>query len=498
MVAPADNLPTAVYSAAQVRELDRRAIEDCSIPGYELMRRAGASALESLLRRWPRARRVAILCGAGNNAGDGYVLARLAQRAGLLVRVFALTDPHGLRGNAATAWDDYRAAGGILAADAVGQLDSIDVVVDALLGTGLDRPLEGRFADAVTRINASRRPVLALDIPTGLDADTGAVHGTAVQATATVTFVGLKQGLFVGCGPDCCGQLEFGGLGIPAELAMRLVPRLLRLGRAELETVLPRRPRTQHKGASGRLLLVGGAPGTSGAIRLAGEAALRAGAGLVYVATHPESAAAVVAGRPELMCRSVRAPEELEPLLELVDAVVVGPGLGRDAWGRSLWGAVLASGRPLIVDADGLNLLALEPVARGNWILTPHPGEAARLLDCRVGEVQGARRSAVLELARRYAGIAVLKGCGTLVAAHGAADVWLCDRGNPGMATAGMGDVLSGVLGALQAQSQDGFATAKAGVLLHALAGDDAARDGERGTLAGDLLPFIRRWANPC
>ncbi len=467
------------------------------------MTRAASSALAVMQRRWAGARRVAVICGAGNNAGDGYVLARLARKAGLEVRVVALVTADRLKGDAARGERDCRAAEVPIQPFDAGALDIApgfepELVVDALLGTGLDRPAAGDFATAIERMNAAGAPVLALDIPSGLQADTGLVLGAAVRATATVTFVGLKQGLFVGRASDFCGAIEFSDLAIPAAVGNDLVPMLERLMIEDLRRALPRRPRSQHKGASGRLLLIGGAPGMSGAIRLAAEAALRTGAGLVYVATHPASVGVVMSGRPELMCRPVEALPDIEPLLELADAVVVGPGLGRSEWARSLWQRALATEQPLIVDADGLNMLAEAPLARGRWILTPHPGEASRLLARSVVEIQEDRLESARDLAERYAAVAVLKGPGTLVAtADLDAPVAVCDRGNPGMATAGMGDVLSGVLGALAVQLDDLRLAAHAGVLIHSLAGDDAAAGGERGTVAADLLPYLRQWANP-
>ncbi|HEY5624836.1 MAG TPA: NAD(P)H-hydrate dehydratase, partial [Gammaproteobacteria bacterium] len=242
---------------------------------------------------------------------------------------------------------------------------------------------------------------------------------------------------------------------------------------------------------------VGGGPGMPGAVRLAAEAALRSGAGLVRVATHADSATQVVAGRPEIMCLPVAGARELDDLLENADGVVLGPGLGQSDWGRRLAARVLQSDLPLVVDADGLNLLAEAPQARGRWILTPHPGEAARLGQCTVAEIQAGRLAAAKGLAAQYDGVVVLKGAGTLVAEPGDRIPAVCDRGNPGMGTAGMGDVLSGVIGALLVQTGDASLSARAGVLLHAMAGDAAVTDGERGLLARDLMPHLRRLANP-
>ena len=529
MVRTRDSLPQAVYTTAQVRELDRIAIDERGMVGYELMCRAGQAAFTVLKERWPDAHKVTVYCGAGNNAGDGYVLARLARAAGLSVRLEAVVPPTRLRGDARLAWEDCRdACVAVEPFDPGGTPEFVpDVIVDALLGTGLDRPVEGDFAEAVAHLNASCAPILALDVPSGLDADTGRPHGDAVHATVTITFVGLKQGLFLGDAPDYRGDLEFSDLMVPPDVAFGMMPVLERLHPNVLRAALPPRPRSSHKGSNGRVLLVGGGPGMSGAIRLAAEAALRVGAGLVYVATHRDSVATVMSGRPELMCWAVEGADDLEPLLELADAVVLGPGLGCSDWSRALWSRVAGAAQPLVVDADGLNLLAEGRVERGNLLLTPHPGEAGRLLQRDAGAVQSDRLGAVRELAERYRAAVVLKGACTLVAvptdsvaravvpresasrteprAVTPADsrpedrlaVSVCDYGNPGMATGGTGDVLSGVLGGLLAQLEDLPLAARAGVLLHALAGDEAASGGERGMVAGDLMPALRRWANP-
>jgi hydroxyethylthiazole kinase-like uncharacterized protein yjeF len=496
----ADTLPTAIYGAKQVRAFDRLAIESEGIEGYELMCRAGQAAYDVVRREWPQATRLGIYCGAGNNAGDGYVLARLAGAAGLEPIVTAVTDPGSLTGDAALAWQAYRQAGGsALTLEETQPANSADLIVDALLGTGLTRALDGAYARAVNTINGSGRPVLALDIPTGLAADSGTVQGCAVVATVTLSFVGLKLGLYLGVAPDYCGRIEFSDLAIPATVLARGDAALTRLTPNLLGELLPPRRRTAHKGTHGRLLLVGGGPGMPGAIRLAAEAALRVGAGLVYVATHPDNVAAIPAGRPEIICRGVAAASELAMLEAQADAIVLGPGLGRSDWSADLARHLFRSRLPLIVDADGLNLLSGQRVGRNNWILTPHPGEAARLLGTSVGAIEHDRLGSARELARAFNTIAVLKGAHTLVASAATTECpSVCDRGNPGMATAGMGDVLSGVIGGLYVQTRLLESSAQAGVVIHALAGDAAAAaGGERGLLASDLMPFLRRWANP-
>jgi NAD(P)H-hydrate epimerase len=499
MRSPDERPATAVYSAKEVRELDRRASAELGVASFELMSRAGAAALDALRRRWPDASAIVVLAGAGNNAGDGLVLARLAKAEGLDVRVLAASPPERLKGDAKRALEGCVAAG-----VEIGRFAGLErslgapppILVDALLGIGADRPLAGEFAAAVAAANSSGAPILALDIPSGLHADTGWPLGDAIRATATVTFVALKQGLYLGRACDYTGDIELADLGLPAGVAQGLEPTLTRLEVPELVRLLPPRPRSAHKGTSGRLLLLGGGPGMSGAIRLASEAALRVGAGLVYVAAHRDSAAAVRAGRPEAIVHSIDAASELDELIGLADAAVVGPGLGRSDWARACLGRMLDSGLPLVADADALNWVAAAPVARGNWVITPHPGEAARLLGSSVEEVERDRLASVRALAARYDAVAVLKGANSLVAAGGVPPA-VCDRGNPGMASGGMGDVLSGVIGGLLVQTRDAPQSARAGVLLHALAGDDAAAVGQRGTLAADLMPYLRRWANP-
>ena len=488
-------LPKAIYTAEQVRRLDRIAIDKFGISGYELMCRAGEAALGALRSRWPDARRLAILCGAGNNAGDGYVLARLAHERGLEVRAVAVVPTDGLGGDAKRAWQEYQDQGGQIEPFSPDCTLSEDVVVDGLLGTGLARELEGDLLAAVQLINTAGRPVLALDIPTGLHADTGLVLGAAVAAELTITFVGLKRGLFLGSALDYRGRLEFSDLAIPVQAYDRVPACIERLTPGIVKGVLLPRTRTAHKGENGRLLLVGGAPGMSGAIRLAAEAAFRAGAGLVRVATHPDSVDSVMAGRAEVMCQGTTTPEALEKLLVDSDAVVLGPGLGQSDWAKRASAQVLESELPVILDADGLNLLSETPQTRDNWILTPHPGEAARLLRTDTASVRVDRLGAAVRLAGTYGGVAVLKGAGTLVTT-GVDSISLCDRGNPGMATAGMGDVPAGLLGGVAVQGGDLESVAQAGVLIHAACGDAAAASGERGLLAGDLMAHIRKWVN--
>jgi NAD(P)H-hydrate epimerase len=490
------SLPAEIYSVESVRNIDSVAINDAGIGGYTLMTRAGAAALDAILLRYPDAKRWQVICGSGNNGGDGYVVARLAAEQGIAVSVVTLSPPDRLTGDAATAYMDFEALGGVVAGYEGALDEAADLLVDGLLGSGLERNLEGPFAEVVKAINDHGAAVVALDIPSGLHGDSGTVMGSAVQADLTVTFVGLKSGLYLDSGPECAGEIVFAGLDIPAECRAREAPILRRIDDEVLRRALPRRKRGAHKGNFGHVLIVGGGPGMPGAVRLCGEAALRSGAGLVSVATHPVHAAQLPASRPELMCHAVESAERLAPLLEKATTVAVGPGLGGSRWARELLDAVLETELPVVVDADALSLLSDTQLKSDRWILTPHPGEAARLLGRTAAEVQADRRAALAELVDRYGGTAVLKGSGSLVSSR-KGPPWLCSAGNPGMASAGMGDILTGIIAGLRAQKLSTELAAVVGVQVHALAGDAAAAAGERGLIASDLVAQIRAGVNP-
>ena len=503
-----------VYPSADVRAFDQRAIECLGIPGIRLMHRAGRAAFDALRGKWPAARRITVVCGGGNNGGDGYLLAGLAKDAGFDVQVVAAADPARLRGDALAAYrfaanrlgpaaesaasepcpkDD--APGGASPTEGIepaagNWLPRGEVIVDALLGTGGTGDVRPVIAAAVAGINAADRPVLALDVPSGVDASTGALlMSQPVAATLTVTFVAAKLGLVTGPAVDCTGDVLLAPLDLPAAafdregVAVLEGEQLCRL----------RRRRDAHKGDFGRLLIVGGNTDMGGAVLLAGEAALRAGAGLVRIATRGVNRAAVLARRPELMVRGVDSPEDIDDLLDGASAVAVGPGLGQDPWAAQLLARCLAAGKPLVVDADGLNVLAAGdglPSLPAGALITPHPGEAGRLLGQDAAWVQARRPQAAAALSAHGA-VAVLKGAGTLIAADGTVRA-VCTGGNPGMATAGSGDVLTGIVGALLALGLEARTAAELGVWLHARAGDEAANGTRGALLASDLVAALR------
>ncbi|MDZ7841456.1 MAG: NAD(P)H-hydrate dehydratase [Gammaproteobacteria bacterium] len=478
--------PQRLYTAAQARELDRIAIEEFGLDGYGLMQRAGLAAFRLLRCRFPRARRVRVYCGSGNNGGDGYVLAALALKAGLAVRLAAVGD---VKSDAAgKALAAFRKTGGLPEAFDAGGAPDADVVIDALLGTGLDRPPAGDYGRAIEQINEAGRPVLAMDIPSGLHADTGAALQPCVRADATATFIGRKLGCFTADGRDAAGVVHFDDLGVPGEVYQRVNSAASIIDPHSLAARVRARPATAHKGDAGRVLIVGGNRGMPGAPCMAARAAHRSGAGLVYLATRsrPDD---LVGSTLESMAAEVASGAALAPLSSRADVIAVGPGLGRDDWAAALWQTVLEAGVPMVVDADALSLLADNPHRRNDWILTPHPGEAARLLGTTAGDVQRDRVAAIRELRRRYGGVIVLKGPGTLVLGR---SLHLCDRGNPGMASGGMGDVLTGVIAALRGQGLPAEEAACYGVWCHGLAGDRAARRGVAGLTAGDLTAALQ------
>lgn len=482
---------TALYTAAQVRSLDRLAATALRIPSFTLMQRAGAAAFRELRRRWPDARRVLVVCGSGNNGGDGYVVAKLAREAGIDVGIFAIDRPR-------ADSDAARAHAAWMENNQSTQTEGLnaDVIVDALLGTGLSKPVDGEMRALIDRINAASTPVLALDVPSGIDADTGGVKGAAIRAQCTITFVAHKRGLFTGAALDHCGELMLDTLGLPDTLytSEKTDARLLDL--REIMQWLPPRPRNAHKGLFGHVLAIGGDYGMGGAIRLAGEAALRVGAGLVSVATRAEHVCALNAARPELMAIDVAGMQELAVQIERASVLALGPGLGQRAWADALWHGAVDAGKPIVIDADALNLLARMPrKLSAQTVLTPHPGEAARLLETDTSTIGADRFAAARELSERYQAIVVLKGAGTIIA-NPAGDMAVCPWGNPGMASGGMGDVLTGVIAGLMAQGIDAWRAAQLGVALHALAGDMAAAEGEAGMMAGDLFAPLRRLRN--
>ncbi len=488
-------MSVSLYTAAQTRELDRTAISTLGIAGFVLMQRAAAAAWRVLKKRWPNARRIVVVCGPGNNGGDGYLLARTAKDAGLDARVIALAKPKETSPDALRAHDEWIASGGKIATS-TDPIPDADVYVDALFGTGTQRPSEGFARALIDHVNRYPARILSLDIPSGIDSDTGNVFRAAVRATVTVSFVAHKRGLFTSDALDHRGELILDTLGLPDDLYERFDADAQLLDMAHMSRWLPPRERNAHKGKFGHVLAIGGDYGTSGAIRMAGEAAMRVGSGLTSIATRSENISAINAGRPELMAHAVSDAVSMQTLLQSASVVAVGPGLGQSNWGRALLTAAVAANRPTVLDADALNILSQKffPLPHVS-VLTPHPGEAARLLGCDVAAIESDRFKAARAIAERYRAVVVLKGGGSLIA-HPAGPVAVCPWGNPGMASGGMGDVLTGVIAGLLAQGLNAWRAARFGVGLHAQAADAAAGNGEAGMIASDLFPHLHKLRN--
>ena len=493
---PQNQFSNNLYTADQVRELDRIAIEDIGIPGLSLMQRAGGAAFEEFQKAWPDCTQLAVVCGLGNNAGDGYVLARLAKQQQCDVTIIQMGDSSKLKGDARVCFDELRSLSvPIVIPDEI-DWTQYEVIVDAIFGTGLDRAVSGDWARVIQAINQSGSPVFALDIPSGLDADTGMPLGVAIEADKTITFIGMKQGLLTGRAGDFCGECIYADLGVPDSVYQKLGQASChKVEFEQLKKHIPSRKPSTHKGDYGHVLIIGGDAGFAGAARMAAEAAARCGAGLVSVATHPDHAHTLNIGRPELMVHAVERFRDLDPLLSKASVLAIGPGLGQSDWAMQLLARVSETGKPQVWDADALNLLAQDPSQNPYRVITPHPGEAARMLGVATPDIQSDRFSAIRQLQQRYAGVVVLKGFGTLIINQDQ-EISVCTDGNPGMATGGMGDVLTGIISGLLAQGHSLPEAATLGVCLHSAAADEASELGQRGLLASDLFPYLRYLVN--
>lgn len=464
-----------IYPVAGIRKIEDELIPDAHPP---LMERAGRAAAQDAVRLiMDRPGPILVACGPGNNGGDGFVMARQLAQAGREVMVAFSGNADRLPAEAAKAHADYLAAGGSIVSDLpAAPANGWALVVDALFGIGLARPIEGHYASWIQTLNAQPCPRMTLDVPSGLDADTGEPHGTTFRATHTTTFIALKPGLLTQHGPDHCGEISVQRIDIDASAWLparghAIAPSLFR-------HLLQPRPRNTHKGMYGDAAILGGAAGMVGAALLAGRAALWLGTGRVFVGLLDPAGPAVDFAHPELMLRRADA---LPPRLS---ALAAGPGLGTATDAAEMLAPALAREIPLLLDADALNLVAADPALaraltgrKAPTILTPHPGEAARLLGIDAAHVQSDRLRAALELARRFRALIVLKGCGSIVATPD--ERWFINgSGHSGMASAGMGDVLSGLVAGLLAQGWPAESALIAGVHLHGAAADRLAREG--------------------
>ena len=485
-----------IATAAEMRELDRTTIEDVGIPGVVLMENAGAGVARAVATSGGE--RVGVVCGVGNNGGDGFVIARHLWNRGVDVRVYLVAVRDKIRGDAKINLDAAERCG-VPFVTSLDGLKSETVVVDALLGTGLKDDVRGALGDAIDRINALPKKITrsAVDIPSGLDADTGMPHGRAVRADLTYTMGLPKVGLVSAPGFEAVGELHVVDIGLPRGLAEKKGLATWLLEDADVARRVPPRPKSGHKGTFGHLLVVAGSHGKTGAALLAGEAALRGGAGLVTLAVRPDVQKVLEGRVRELMTGAYTDESQLRALAKGKRAVALGPGIPTDDAMRDLvrrWARELPL--PMVIDADGLNLLAgatdVLRGAAGPRLLTPHPGEMARLCDTTTEAVQSDRVAVARKLAAHTGAFVALKGARTVVAAPDGR-AFINPTGNPGMGTGGTGDVLTGLCGSLLAQGLEPLDALLVGVYCHGRAGDRAAarKKSQRGLLARDLIAEI-------
>ncbi len=486
------NLPHFAYSAQQVKQNEALVAKQQGIEMYSLMHDAATAVFKCIYRHSADVRSVCIVAGGGNNAGDGYLTGKLALLAGLEVSLVAVKPAVNLSGDAALARDEFIAAGGeILDYDEQQMLPQCDVLVDALLGIGFSGALSEQYQKVIEKINLSNAVVYSVDLPSGLNATTGLVSSPTVLADHTVSFIALKQGLLTGNAKQVVGQLDFCGLQLADAFQQAVPSSVSYLPYEILQQSLPKRQTIGYKNSYGHVLIVAGNRGMAGAARLSAEACLRSGAGLVSVLTHSDNVSAVLQGRYELMVHGFTSHEQAQTLLNNVDVVVLGPGLGQDDWAQTLWQLCIKVNKPIVMDADGLNLLAQSKIRINQLVVTPHIGEAARLLGVNKNEIELTRFSTVQTIVSQYNAVCVLKGPGSLVS-----DVTRTNINRSGcvaMASAGMGDVLSGIIAAFIGQGMALYEATSLAVSLHGYAGECAAEHGARGMLASDLFPYIRK-----
>lgn len=509
------DLPNRLYKVDSIVQLEQVAINAHGISAYELMQRAGAAVFSVIKQNYSHCKKILMLCGAGNNAGDGYVVAKLAKQAGYDVQLVSLVNPDTLKGAAQLAYQDCAAVVDMNAVkkNNLSVIDDAQLIVDALLGTGLTRDVSPEWSKWIDAVNLSSKPVIAIDIPSGLIADTGHIAGAAIQADVTVCFIGLKQGMFTAQGKDVCGDIVFNDLSLPDEVYSSVKNDALLINKIDY-SLLPKRKPSSHKGCFGHVLIVGGNEGMPGAVILAARAALRTGAGLVSIITAAKNIEVISSAVPEAMIRScdIASVESLfnETFVSAVTHVAIGMGLGQDAWSEKLLQHCVRLNKPLLIDADGLNLLAkLGLKVTSKLIITPHPGEASRLLGDKLlapellnqvekissETIQRDRFDAIKKIHALFkeseSCVAILKGSGTLI--FDGQTIAVCDVGSPAMAAPGMGDVLSGIIIALMAQQANDAEIALAeiatlGVCLHAAAAELVIEGKTRGLLASDVV----------
>jgi len=487
-------LPDKLYTVDSVIQLEQIAINQFAIPAYALMQRAGKAVFNIIQLKFPECKKILILCGAGNNAGDGYVVASLAKQAGLDVSVISLIDPVALKGAALLAYQHWSRLGENQNTD-LSMIDSSNLIVDALLGTGLTREVPPEYQEWIRYINQSSKPVISVDVPSGLYANTGVIAGDCINANYTVSFIGLKLGMFTAQAKDVCGEILFDDLDLDADVYSQ-VECDAKLVQQVNYKLLPKRQSASHKGRFGHVLIAGGNKSMPGAIILAAKAALRTGAGLLTIVTVSENLQVISSAVPEAMIKACDEDEVKDVFTDefsmAITHVAVGMGLAQDGWSLSVLEHCIALKKPMLLDADALNLWAKNDFHISSpTVITPHPGEAARLL--RDVDVQQDRFEAIKRLHKlldnKQPGVVVLKGSGSII--FDGQTLKVCTLGNAAMAAPGMGDVLSGICIALMAQLNNISDAVELAVCLHSAVADKLVGGKTRGLLASDIIDAL-------
>lgn len=496
-----------LFSAAQIRQIELDYANHSQIKTYQLMQAAGAAVYQAIKQYWPNRKNMLILAGKGNNAGDGFVLAQLAAKDGFKVTLCHLAMPEQLKGDALIAYENINFTSITLIDWQSLKLDNYDLIVDAMLGTGIQGELKALYLQVVQAVNNYQSAKLAIDIPSGVNADTGYASTNSFKADVTVTFIGHKRGLYTGNAANYRGEVKLFNLGVENYLSHAAQTHCHAHNWQSVKHWLKPRSMDAHKGNFGHCHIIGGASGMSGAVILAASAAARSGCGWVS-ASMQQNASILLSHQPEIMAKNIDATAVNQRLQQLnkVNCLILGPGMDNKAWSDEIMRQLISrqsqqqnqKNLAKVWDAGALNWLAENPNFDEQRILTPHPGEAARLLAISVDQVNQDRFAASLAISRKYSGICVLKGSGTIIS-NAAGEQIVCAVGNPGMASAGMGDLLAGIIGALVAQGFNLMDASVLGVCIHGEAAERAATQDNhyRGLLASDLLDHLPALLNP-
>jgi NAD(P)H-hydrate epimerase len=475
-----------LYQREQVYDLDQMAIQQDAQPGLQLMQKAALAVWRAVQERWADLSSILVLAGPGNNGGDAFAVAMLAREAGYKVEIVTVGDLSRQSSESACYRQQWLDAGECIS-EWSGRFPDCELIIDGLLGIGLNKSLNADWQCMIVAVNEYSAKKVCIDIPSGLNANTGNAMPCAIQAHLTVSFIARKVGCFIADGPDYCGEVVFDDLGLSADASLRVDPVLQVLDESSIR--LPeKRKKNSHKNQYGHVLVIGGNRGMSGAPRLAGMAALRSGAGLVSLCVHADSVVPVASAHAELM---VSSWDDVAEKMKYASVIVIGPGLGHCEQAAGVLQQLSGFDKPMIIDADALEPVFLSSVKARSVVITPHPGEAARLLNTKTARIQQDRVGSLQRLLDSWPFVCVLKGAGSLCG-HKGKLLSLCPRGHSGMATAGTGDVLAGMIGGYVAQGVDPLQATQTAVYIHALAAEDYARDfDENSLIASDIIDRI-------